>query len=301
MSVKVEALVKEFGSQRAVDEVSFEVGKGKVLGFLGPNGAGKTTTMKMVTGYLPQTSGKVLVCGMDTLSRSLETRACIGYLPEHNPLYKEMYVREYLHFASGLHKIKRPKLRVDEMIERTGLGSHRHKQIGQLSKGYRQRVGLAQALLHDPQVLILDEPTSGLDPNQIIEIRHLIKDLGREKTVILSTHILGEVEAICDRALIINKGKLVADAGISELKQQHAGQSLLTVGFAGEVARSALKGIIGVDGVKELGNNRWQLTSEISIDVRSAVFEFALKGGHVILEMQQENSSVEEIFQQLTR
>lgn len=299
--VTVSQLVKTYDTQRAVDNISFEARKGEVLGFLGPNGAGKTTTMKIITGYLPQTSGKVSVCGFDVQEKTMEARACIGYLPELNPLYKEMYVREYLNFTAGLHGLKHAEKQVNEMVERTGLTSHRQKQIGELSKGYRQRVGLAQAMLHDPQVLILDEPTSGLDPNQIVEIRQLIKDLGREKTVILSTHILGEVEAVCDRAIIINKGKLVADAPIQALKQQFGGQSIVTVEFAEKVNKAQLAQLQHVHSVKDVGGNKWQLVSDAARDIRADVFGFAVANKLTLLELHKETFSVEDVFQQLTR
>ncbi|MCA0236356.1 MAG: gliding motility-associated ABC transporter ATP-binding subunit GldA [Bacteroidetes bacterium] len=301
MSVKVTHLVKTFEAQRAVDDVTFEAHKGEVLGFLGPNGAGKTTTMKIITGYLPQSAGKAEVCGFDVSESPMEARARVGYLPEHNPLYRDMYVREYLAFTAGMHGVRNAARRVDEMVERTGLTSHRHKQIGELSKGYRQRVGLAQAMLHDPEVLILDEPTSGLDPNQIIEIRQLIKDLGREKTVILSTHILGEVEAVCDRAIIINKGKLVADAPIQELKQQFTGQSIVTVEFAGPADAGLLKKIKHVQSVQSTGNHTWQLTASAEHDIRADVFAFAVANKLTLLELHKEMYSVEDVFQQLTR
>jgi ABC-2 type transport system ATP-binding protein len=301
MSVKVNNLAKVYGVQRAVDNVTFEASKSEVLGFLGPNGAGKTTTMKIITGYIPQTEGNVQVCGHDVTASPMEARKRVGYLPEHNPLYKEMYVREYLEFAAGLHQVSKPAQRIEEMIERTGLTSHRHKQIGQLSKGYRQRVGLAQAMLHDPEVLILDEPTSGLDPNQIVEIRQLIKDLGREKTVILSTHILSEVEAVCDRAVIINRGQLVADAPISELKDRFTSKNILTVEFGGKTTAQALKAIRNVQQVKALDGQRWQLTAGADNDVRGEVFQFAVQNGLVLLELRKETSSVEDVFQQLTK
>ncbi|MBL7825275.1 MAG: gliding motility-associated ABC transporter ATP-binding subunit GldA [Saprospiraceae bacterium] len=301
MSVKVTNLVKTYDSQRAVDGISFEARKGEVLGFLGPNGAGKTTTMKIITGYIPQTDGLAEVCGFDVNKNATEARASIGYLPEHNPLYKEMYVREYLTFTAGLHQVKQISKKVDEMVERTGLTSHRGKQIGELSKGYRQRVGLAQAMLHDPEVLILDEPTSGLDPNQIVEIRQLIKDLGKEKTVILSTHILGEVEAVCDRAIIINKGKLVADAPIQELKQQFSGQSIVTVEFAEKVDAKRLSAIKNVDLVKNTVHNTWKLYSDAHKDVRADVFAFAVANQLTLLELHKEVLSVEDVFQQLTK
>ena len=301
MSVKVTNLVKIYDTQRAVDDVSFEAHKGEVLGFLGPNGAGKTTTMKIITGYLPQSGGTAEVCGFDVNERAMEARARVGYLPEHNPLYRDMYVREYLGFTAGVHRIPNARRCVEEMVERTCLSSHRHKQIGELSKGYRQRVGLAQAMLHDPEVLILDEPTSGLDPNQIVEIRQLIKDLGREKTVILSTHILGEVEAVCDRAIIINKGKLVANAPIAELKQQFAGQSIVTAEFAETVDKNLLAKIKHVQAVKNLGKNRWELRAAAEHDVRADVFAFAVANKATLLELRKETFSVEEVFQQLTK
>lgn len=301
MSVKVQHLVKVYDVQRAVDDVSFEAHKGEVLGFLGPNGAGKTTTMKIITGYLPQSGGTAEVCGFDVTRQPMEARACIGYLPEHNPLYRDMYVREYLHFTAGIHKVPNARKRVEEMIERTGLQTHRQKQIGELSKGYRQRVGLAQAMLHDPQVLILDEPTSGLDPNQIIEIRQLIKDLGREKTVILSTHILGEVEAVCDRAIIINKGKLAADASIEDLKHQFTGQSIVTVEFAETVHSKQLEKIKAVQQVKSLDKNRWQLMAANTVDIRADVFAFAVSNHLTLLELHKDEYSVEDVFQQLTK
>lgn len=301
MSVKVTNLTKIYGLQRAVDSISFDARKGEVLGFLGPNGAGKTTTMKIITGYLPPNEGTAEVCGFDVGVKPMEARARVGYLPEHNPLYREMYVREYLAFTAGLHQVKNPNKQVDEMVERTGLGSHRHKQIGELSKGYRQRVGLAQAMLHDPEVLILDEPTSGLDPNQIVEIRQLIKDLGQEKTVILSTHILGEVEAVCDRAIIINRGALVADAPIQELKQQFAGQSIVVAEFAENTEKNLLLKIKNVSSVKSLGKNQWQLFAASGHDIRAEVFAFAVANKLTLLKLHKEEHSVEDVFQQLTK
>ena len=300
MSVKVSHLTKLYAQQRAVDDVSFEAHNGEVLGFLGPNGAGKTTTMKIITGYLPQSGGTAEVCGFDVSGRPMEARRRVGYLPEHNPLYRDMYVREYLAFTAGVHRVPRATSRVAEMIERTGLGSHRHKQIGELSKGYRQRVGLAQAMLHDPEVLILDEPTSGLDPNQIIEIRQLIKDLGREKTVILSTHILGEVEAVCDRAIIINRGRLVANAPIAELKRQFAGQSIVTAEFAELADARRLSTIKNVQSVQPLDKNRWQLYAAADQDIRAEVFAFAVANKLTLLELHKETHSMEDVFQQLT-
>ena len=237
MSVKVRKVTKIYGEQRAVDEVSFEAGRGEIIGFLGPNGAGKTTMMKILTCFLPPSSGEAEVCGYDVERSSMAVRRCTGYLPEHNPLYKDMYVAEYLHFVAGLCGIRRARGRVEEMIAITGLEPERHKMIGALSKGYRQRVGLAQAMLHDPEVLILDEPTSGLDPNQLVEIRGLIKRIGREKTVIFSTHIMQEVQVLCDRVLIINRGRIVADDQIEALRHRMAGESAVSVEFAEQVSR----------------------------------------------------------------
>ena len=301
MSVKIEHLTKVYGLQKAVNDVSFVANKGEVLGFLGPNGAGKTTTMKLITCFIPQTEGKVEVCGFDTLENAMEVRKQIGYLPEHNPLYKEMYVREYLYFVAGLHKIKNKRTRVDLMIEMTGLEREERKLIGALSKGYRQRVGLAQAMLHDPAVLILDEPTSGLDPNQLVEIRQLIKTLGEEKTVIFSTHIMQEVQALCDRVLIINKGEIVANDSIESLQEQLMGESSLTVEFLKTTTKNDLAQIPFVRKVVPVGKNRWQLLSDLNKDIRPAVFDFAVKEQNALLEMQKEVLSVEDVFQFLTR
>ncbi len=301
MSVQVQHLVKVYGSQRAVDDVSFEVQAGEVLGFLGPNGAGKTTTMKIITGFLPATSGTVRVCGYDVASQPMQARACVGYLPEHNPLYRDMYVREYLKFVASVHRLSDARTRVEAMIERTGLTSHRHKRIGELSKGYRQRVGLAQAMLHDPQVLILDEPTSGLDPNQIVEIRQLIKELGREKTVILSTHILAEVEAVCSRAIIIHQGRLVADDAIEALKSRLQGRSVVTVEFGQPVRAEQLRALPHVQEVKALSQHRWQLIGVDTHDLRPILSAFAAQNQLTLLELHKEILSVEEVFQQLTR
>jgi len=225
MSIVVDALTKTYGAQNAVDGISFTANTG-VLGFLGPNGAGKSTTMKILTCFIPQTGGNASVCGFDVVKQPLEVRQNIGYLPESNPLYLDMYVKESMAFIAGIHKMQFPQKRIDEIIEQTGLGPEQHKKIGQLSKGYRQRVGLAQAILHDPQVLILDEPTSGLDPNQLIGIRQLILDLGKTKTVVLSTHIMQEVEAVCDQVIIINKGKIVANDTLEGLRGKNKGKSL---------------------------------------------------------------------------
>ncbi len=301
MSVKINQLTKIYGQQRAVDNLSFSVEKGGILGFLGPNGAGKTTTMKILTCFIPQTEGTAEVCGYDTATSPMEVRSQIGYLPEHNPLYKDMYVREYLRFVAGLHKLKKARSRVDEMIEQTGLTIEQNKLIGALSKGYRQRVGLAQAMLHDPQVLILDEPTSGLDPNQLVEIRQLIKNIGDEKTVIFSTHIMQEVQAICDRVLIINKGKAVANEKIDALQNIVSGALTIAVEFKEKTTLGLLEKIAGVKSAKNIANGKWELLVEDQRDVREAIFKFAVKNNLTLLGMQKQERSVENVFQELTK
>lgn len=300
MSVKVNQLTKIYGNQRAVDKISFEAKKGEVLGFLGPNGAGKTTTMKILTCFIPQSEGNAEVCGFDTEKNPIDVRHHIGYLPEHNPLYKSMYVREYLRFFARLHKIRPAKKRIDELIEMTGLELEQKKLIGALSKGYRQRVGLAQAMLHNPEVLILDEPTSGLDPNQLIEIRSLIKQLGKEKTVIFSTHIMQEVQQLCDRVIIINHGKIVADDPISSLQNRISNKTMVTVEFLQKTAVSKLKKIAGVDSVKQLNDRQFELFANSDTDFRKEVFDFAVANQLTLLEMKKEVSSVEDVFTELT-
>jgi ABC-2 type transport system ATP-binding protein len=300
MSVKVNQLSKHYDAQKAVDNISFEAKKGEVLGFLGPNGAGKTTTMKIITCFIPQTEGKAEVCGYDVVENPIEVRRRIGYLPEHNPLYKDMYVKEYLDFAASTHKIANKKSRIDDMIDLTGLNQEAHKPIGALSKGYRQRVGLAQAMIHNPDVLILDEPTSGLDPNQLIEIRQLIKNLGREKTLIFSTHIMQEVQAICDRVVIINRGSIVADAPIENLQDLVKGENIVVAAFSSSVSVGQLEKIKGATKVKSLGNHRYEIRSALDKDLRENIFRFAVDNHLVMLELYKSSSSVEDIFQQLT-
>ena len=301
MSVSVSNLTKIYGKQKAVNQISFSAKPGEVLGFLGPNGAGKTTTMKIISAYIPQSEGSVKVCGYDVAENPLEVRRHIGYLPEHNPLYKEMYVKEYLRFVAGLHKVQKASQKVKEMIEWTGLGREQHKLIGALSKGYRQRVGLAQAMLHNPDVLILDEPTSGLDPNQLVEIRALIKKLGEEKTVIFSTHIMQEVQALCNRVVIINKGEIVADDPIEHLQKRVSGETLITVEFLQKVSKEKLEKLSHVQGVNELGEKKWQLITSTDVDIRAQVFNFAVENKYTILEMRKEIFSVEDVFQRLTQ
>jgi ABC-2 type transport system ATP-binding protein len=301
MSVIVENLTKIYGTQHAVDKISFEAKKGEILGFLGPNGAGKSTTMKILTCFIPQTSGKATVCGFDVEKDAMELRKKIGYLPENNPLYRDMYVEEYLLFIAGLHKVSNKKAAVEEMIERTGLSPERHKIINSLSRGYKQRVGLAQAMLHNPEVLILDEPTSGLDPNQLVDIRNLIKELGREKTVIFSSHIMQEVQALCDRVIIINKGKLVANDSIEELRKKVAGETIITVEFQGKVQADLLRKIKNIKDVKVISSGRYQLTGSTEADSRPEIFKFAVDNNLVLTELHSEISSIEDIFQKLTK
>lgn len=301
MSVIVEALVKNYGAQRALDSISFEARPGEVLGFLGPNGAGKTTTMKILTGYIPASSGKALVCGYDVAVSPLEVRRQLGYLPEHNPLYKDMYVREFLAFAARLHRVGQAGRRIAEVVEQTGLGREAHKPISALSKGYRQRVGLAQALLHDPPVLILDEPTTGLDPNQLQEIRQLIRHLGQEKTLIFSTHIMQEVQAVCDRVVIINQGKIVADDPIEELQSRIQGEVCVTAEWTTAVAPALLQRIPGVRRVQAQHGHRVQVFAQKGTDLRPALFQFSVAQKLVLIELHQESTSVEQAFQELTQ
>jgi ABC-2 type transport system ATP-binding protein len=301
MAISVDRITKLFGTQKALDEVSFEIGSGEVVGFLGPNGAGKSTMMKILTCFIPPTSGEARVCGHGIHEDSLAVRRSIGYLPEHNPLYTDMYVREYLEFVAGVHGLDRPRTRVHDMIGTVGLEREQHKHIGALSKGYRQRVGLAQAMIHDPQVLILDEPTSGLDPNQLDGVRNLIKELGREKTVMLSTHIMQEVEAICDRVIIIDKGRTVADDRASNLRSTHGRKQVLEVEFDAEVPGNELANIPGVLHAKRGEGHIRLLAHEAGSDVRPAVFQFAVRKGIQVLGMRRSERGLEEVFKELTK
>jgi ABC-2 type transport system ATP-binding protein len=301
MSILVKNLTKEYGTQKAVNDISFEVKKGEVLGFLGPNGAGKSTTMKILTGYLPQTTGSALVCGKDITTDVIEAQKHIGYLPESNPLYYDMYVVEYLEFMAGIHQLgTKTKSRIDEMLEATGLTAERRKKVGQLSKGYKQRVGLAQAMLHNPEVLILDEPTSGLDPNQLVEIRSLIKKLGKNKTVIFSSHIMQEVQAVADRVIIINKGRIVADDTTEQLQSRINNEMIVTVTFKQQVSKALLNEIKGINHVEQLESGNWQFTAAGQKDIREEIFEFAKQRQLTLLEMYKESYSLEEVFKQLT-
>ncbi len=299
MSIIVKNVSKQYGPQWALDAVSFEIPKGQIVGFLGPNGAGKSTMMKIITSFIPATKGEVSVNGYDVVSQSMDSRRLIGYLPEHNPLYLEMYVKEYLSFIAGIYRLDKVSSRVNEMIDRVGLGLEAHKRIGALSKGYRQRVGLAQALIHDPAVLILDEPTSGLDPNQLIEIRNLIQNVGQEKTVMFSTHIMQEVEAICSRALIINHGKLIADKSIQDLKQT-SGINKISIELDGPVQDSILKSIPGVLKVNNVGPLKWELDVQSGMDNRIDIAKRMNEEGRVVLTMNQKEQRLEDIFKDLT-
>src|SRR4030042_5755853 len=302
MSIVVQGVTKLYGEQKALDNVSFQVKTGEIVGFLGPNGAGKSTMMKIITGFIPPSSGNVFVNGIATGDGSLEIRKRIGYLPENNPLYPEMYVREYLRFTASLYKSNiRVKKQIDDIIEMTGLAPEQHKKIGSPSKGFRQRVGLAQALIHNPDVLILDEATSGLDPNQIVEIRNLIKEAGREKTVMFSTHIMQEAEAVCDRIIIIDNGKIVADEEksniYSKIKRQ---RQIVHVGFDRETDISGLLHIPNVVKAQQVKQNLWLIEAEGEEDIRPSVFSFAVRNNLTVLSLQKEESNLEEVFRHLT-
>ncbi len=298
MSIEVKKVSKYFGEQAAVKDISFSVNKGKIVGFLGPNGAGKSTTMKMITGFLPMTSGEIFVSGLKVGIDQLKPQRIIGYLPEHNPLYVDMYVKEYLEFVGKLYKVPNVKERVKEMIQKVGLELEQHKKIGALSKGYRQRVGLAQAIIHDPEVLILDEPTSGLDPNQLIEIRELIRSIGKEKTLMLSTHIMEEAESICDKIVIISKGEIVANKEKGAL-QKEAADKLLFVEFQQETTKSHLKKIKGVEHIRPYEKG-WLLGTDSEEDIRAEVSKFAKENDLILLTMKFESKSLAEIFKELT-
>jgi ABC-2 type transport system ATP-binding protein len=299
MSIEVKNLFKYYGEQAAVRDVSFSVKKGEILGFLGPNGAGKSTTMKIITGFISASSGEVKVCGISVVENALRTKELIGYLPEHNPLYTDMFVKEYLEFVGRIYRVKDLKKRVAEMIKAVGLDVEQNKKIGALSKGYRQRVGLAAAIIHDPEVLILDEPTSGLDPNQLVEIRELIKQIGKSKTVMLSTHIMQEVEAICDRVIIINKGQLVADNKASELQHDLTHQTVYTE-FEGNVSKTVLNKIPHVRKVEKIGEG-WLLETTDDVDLRKEISRFAQQNNLLVLTLKTEEKTLEEVFKELTK
>ncbi len=296
MSIVVKNISKSFGSQRALDDVSFSVNKGEIVGFLGPNGAGKTTMMRILTTYSKADSGEAAVNSFDVSNNGSEVKSSVGYLPEHNPLYLELYVREYLEFNASLYGVD--KERIEVVIDQTGLEPEVHKKIGQLSKGYRQRVGLAAALLHDPEVLILDEPTTGLDPNQLVDIRKLIRSIGKEKTILLSTHILKEVEAVCDRVLIINKGKLVADASMEELQKEQ--EQIIVVEFDYRVEEVLLKKLPHVSQVQNISGFVYEITFTTEKDMRPAVFDFAHDNELKTLQLNRKNKNLEGLFHELT-
>ncbi len=296
MSLKVINISKSFGSQKALNNVSFEIKQGEIVGFLGPNGAGKSTMMKILTTYSKADTGEAFVNGFDVLTKPKEVQKCIGYLPEHNPLYKDMYVKEYLAFNAEVYKIS--KDRIDPVIVQTGLSAEAHKKIGALSKGYQQRVGLAAALLHDPEVLILDEPTTGLDPNQLIEIRKLIKQIGKKKTILLSTHIMKEVEAVCDRVLIINNGTLVADKKLADLREEN--EQIIEVEFDYRVEEAFLERLPNVTKVVNTGGFVYEITFGTSKDMRPVVFDFAHDNKLKTLQLSRKNKNLEVLFTELT-
>lgn len=300
MSIYVTQLGKQYGEQKAVNDVSFEVNKGEIVGFLGPNGAGKSTTMKIITGYLQADGGKAWVCGLDVNTNPIAVKKKIGYLPEANPLYTDMYVREYLSFVAGVHELTNVKAAVEKVITLTGLTIESKKKISQLSKGYKQRVGLAAALIHEPEVLILDEPTSGLDPNQIIEIRHVIKQQGQNKTVLFSSHILQEVEAICDRVIIINKGKIVADDTLVNLQRSKNDRHVVSVAFKESVPLEWLKGLKEVNEVEQLQTANFKLQTLNPDAVRKQLLSLAVEHNLNIISLQTEGHSLEEVFRSLT-
>ncbi|MDF2379873.1 gliding motility-associated ABC transporter ATP-binding subunit GldA [Nostoc ellipsosporum NOK] len=300
MSIEINNLIKDYEGQKAVNSISFRVAKGEIVGFLGPNGAGKSTTMKILTGYIPPTSGQASVCGIDVISHPLEAKKKIGYLPESNALYYDMYVREYLGFIADTHQLPHRGQAVERAIEVVGLNREAHKKIGQLSKGYKQRVGLAAALIHDPEVLILDEPTSGLDPNQIIEIREVIRRQGQDKTVLFSSHILQEVEAICDRVIIINLGTLVADDTLSNLQQKRDGQQAVIVKFDAIINKQLLENIPGVKAIEVLSGGQYKLLTEDADNVRKQILKVALEHNLNIVSLQSEEQRLEDIFRSLT-
>ncbi|TVR39708.1 MAG: gliding motility-associated ABC transporter ATP-binding subunit GldA [Cryomorphaceae bacterium] len=300
MSIEVKEVSKRYGEQLALNNVSFNIASGEVVGFLGPNGAGKSTMMKIITGYIPPTSGTASVCGHDVMEDSKAARRNVGYLPEHNPLYLDMYVKEYLRFVAGMYKVKNARERTDEMIELVGLTLEQKKPIGALSKGYRQRVGLAQAMIHDPAVLILDEPTSGLDPNQLSEIRSLIRTIGEKKTVMLSTHIMQEVEAICDRVIIINRGNIVADSPVNVLMSNVTRMKVLVVEFNALTSSGDLKKLKGVQRVEHVDGFQYRISHAPELDLREDLFQFAVQHKLSVLGMQAEHQKLEDIFKQLT-
>ncbi|CAN5855490.1 gliding motility-associated ABC transporter ATP-binding subunit GldA [soil metagenome] len=300
MSISVNNLSKNYGSQKAVNQISFTVNKGEIVGFLGPNGAGKSTTMKMITGYLESDAGTIQVCGMPVQEDGIETKKKIGYLPEANPLYADMYIREYLSFIAGIHKIQDPGSRIEEVIKLVALSPEANKKIGQLSKGYKQRVGLAAALVHNPEVLILDEPTSGLDPNQIIEIREVIKRLGKDKTVLFSSHIMQEVEAICDRVIIINNGNIVADDKLQNLRNVSTGKEYVVVEFKENLSIDLLKKLPGAIEVKNIRQSTYSINGLNAEELKKELLKLSVANNLDIVSLQSEIQNLESVFKSLT-
>ncbi|MCF8231804.1 MAG: gliding motility-associated ABC transporter ATP-binding subunit GldA [Bacteroidales bacterium] len=300
MSIEIGNISKYYGEQKALDGVNLTINSGEVAGLVGPNGAGKSTLMKIITCFIPPSEGQVHVNGLSVSDQSIDVRKQIGYLPENNPLYDDMYVREYLNFVAGIRKIKDPGKRIEEIIETTGLTPEQNKKISNLSKGYKQRTGVAQALLSDPDVLILDEPTAGLDPNQLVEIRNLIKNVGKEKTILLSTHIMQEVEAVCDRVIIINNGQVVADEAPENISKERE-NAIITVEFDKDIKAAELKAIKGVRNVKQAAPTTWVIESDTGVDIRSALFQLAVKKEITILSLNKEAEKLEEVFHRLTQ
>lgn len=302
MSIKTENITKIYGQQKALDKVSFEISSGQIVGFLGPNGAGKSTMMKILTGYIPQTSGKAWVCGLNVETHAYDIKKQIGYLPEHNPLYPDMYVKEYLHFVGEIHSVLKLKYKVAEIIEITGLTKEYKKKIGALSKGYKQRVGLAQALIHNPDVLILDEPTTGLDPNQIIDIRKLIKNIGKEKTVMLSTHLMQEVEAICDKVIIIHNGKIVANEETQKLKH-NTNKNEIEIQFTKPIETQIVMHVLRKNDVliSDIDNKQFNIQTNDMKQLREDLFQLAVNQNNAIYSLNEKELTIEQIFQEKTK
>ncbi|MBT8231646.1 MAG: ATP-binding cassette domain-containing protein [Saprospiraceae bacterium] len=301
MSIQVNNLTKFYGQQKAIDNISFQANEGEILGLLGPNGAGKTTTMKILTCFMPQSSGDVSVCGFDTRKNDLDIKKIMGYLPEHNPLYGSMYIKEYLTFVAAIHKLDNKSKHVDRVIEETGLSKEKNKRISELSKGYRQRVGLAQAIIHDPKVLILDEPISGLDPNQLIEIRSLINSLKKNKTIIFSSHILQEVESICDRIMILNNGQVVQDNLIENITENTVQSQKVLVEFLNNISEEVLHNHLDNVRIKQENKRLFEISYNGENDIRSLIFDLAVKQENKILEMKSKGSSLEDVFKEVTK
>lgn len=300
MSVIVKNLTKIYGQQKAVDNISFELRRGEITGFIGPNGSGKSTTMKSICGILTPNSGEILINGKNASGASIEIKTKTGYLPENNPLYMDMYVAEYLNYVGSIYRIPNLKVRVSEIIVQTGLEPERRKKIGQLSKGYKQRVGLAQALIHNPEILILDEPTTGLDPNQLVEIRELIKSISKDKTVLLSTHILQEVEAICQKVIMIDKGKIVADSTTENIQKGNSDIQTVLVEFKEEISEASIGKIPGISKYRKQSSTSWLIESSAETDIRESIFRFALENKYNILELQTRRRSLEDSFRELS-